>query len=177
MRSTTFIVLLGLVALVAMTANYGLSPRSVSAASVADVDTGGRHTCALVEIPGSTPDYGVKCWGDNAHGQLGDGTQVDRTGPVKVCAVAPCSSNAARVLSGVAAVSAGGGPGEDQGGHTCVLTNTGGVKCWGLNDHGQIGDGSDDDRTAPVDVVGLSSGVPLSPRVDFIAARSPPAAA
>ena len=39
---------------------------------------GGAHTC------GVTPNGSIYCWGANASGQLGDGTQTDRAAPVRV---------------------------------------------------------------------------------------------
>src|SRR5262249_54866534 len=136
---------------------------------------------------------GVKCWGDNQGGDLGDGTTVERLRPVDVSGL----------TSGVVAIAAGefhtcalstaggvkwwgvhqggdlgGGPPVDRqravdvsglprgvvaiaarGSPTRALTTAGGVKCWGANDGGEVGDGTTVDRYRPVDVSGLTSGV------------------
>jgi len=64
------------------------------------------------------------------------------------------------LTSGVSAIAAGDS-------HTCALTTTGGVKCWGDNFYGQLGDGLGvGRRTTPVDVVwlGLQLYLPLVSR-------------
>jgi alpha-tubulin suppressor-like RCC1 family protein len=103
---------------------------------VATIAAGTWHTCALLD------SGGVKCWGRNTFGQLGDGTTTDRLMPVDVFGLE----------SGVTAIAAG-----EQ--HTCALTTAGGIKCWGSNFDHQLGDGTVVDRYTPVDVVGLGSGV------------------
>jgi alpha-tubulin suppressor-like RCC1 family protein len=95
------------------------------------------HTsCALLA------SGGVKCWGYNDHGAVGDGTSTTRLSPRWVSGMS----------TGVAAISGGVY-------HFCAVTTLGAAKCWGLNDQGQIGDGSVSRRYAPADVTGLSSGI------------------
>ncbi len=103
-------------------------------AQVVALAAGLEHTCALVQ------GGGVKCWGHNGlFGLLGDGSGTDPDTLVDVTGLG----------SGVAAIGAGMY-------HTCALMLNGGVKCWGGNFEGQLGDGSTDYRTTPVDVPGLS---------------------
>ncbi len=99
------------------------------------VATGDYHTCAILS-------GAVKCWGANDKGQLGNGLSLDSATPVALPSLS----------SGVVALALGGE-------HSCALTSAGGVKCWGRNDHGQVGDGSNVDRSSPVDVFELTSGV------------------
>ncbi|NJN84136.1 MAG: hypothetical protein HC802_18910 [Caldilineaceae bacterium] len=37
--------------------------------------------------------------------------------------------------------------------HSWVILDTGAVQCWGVNEFGQLGDGSKVDRIAPVEVI------------------------
>jgi alpha-tubulin suppressor-like RCC1 family protein len=104
--------------------------------SVTALAAGGGHTCAL------TSGGGVKCWGENSGGQLGNGTTARSSSPVEVTGLS----------SGVTAIAAGVG-------HTCALTSGGGVKCWGHNTSGQLGDGKRTDSSTPVAVANLASDV------------------
>jgi alpha-tubulin suppressor-like RCC1 family protein len=101
---------------------------------VKQVSAGSRHTCSL------TVAESVKCWGNNRDYQLGDGTNMDRVTPVDVVGL----------TSGMRAIAAGES-------HTCAVTITGNVTCWGDNHEGQLGNGTREGRnTPPVDVVGIS---------------------
>lgn len=80
-------------------------------------------------------------WGRNPNGELGDGTQTDRTTPVQVVG-----------LSNVVAVSSGGG-------HSVALKSDGSVWTWGNNSYGQLGVGnfSSQPQLTPVQVSSIGA--------------------
>jgi hypothetical protein len=113
---------------------------------VAAVATAGDHSCAR------TAKGSVLCWGINDHGQLGDGTKRDRALPVSVLGL-----ERGVVGIGVGFLS------------SCAVTLAGGVRCWGDNSAGQLGDGTEVERRRPATVVGFGLRVTIatgSVRVD-----------
>jgi alpha-tubulin suppressor-like RCC1 family protein len=98
------------------------------------IAAGGTHTLALKE------DGTVWSWGTNTYGELGDGTNVQKTSPVQVS-----------TLTGVVAIAAGGY-------HSLALTSTGTVWAWGRNGNGQVGDAtSGNNKWSPVQVASLAN--------------------
>jgi len=95
------------------------------------VSAGFGHACALAE------GGGVLCWGANEHGQLGDGTVVDRSRPAAVALPAAATALAAGFF------------------HSCAVA-AGEVWCWGDNATGELGDGTTTTSARPVKVSGLT---------------------
>ena len=126
------------------TAQYGavvggsiLIPTGTLYASV--IAAGANHSCAVAD------DSRVHCWGNNESLQMGftppDSGVFGLTG-----------AGVRRVPTGlestdVVSLAAGGD-------HTCALSRTGGIKCWGRNDSGQLGRAAGEPLTA-ADVEGL----------------------
>ena len=109
------------------------------APATATVAAGGTHSCTLIAGGGAT------CTGNNASGQLGDGTTNNSNSPVYVTG-----------LTGATALAAGAN-------HTCSLGSGGTVSCWGQNAFGQIGTGSTGGPvTTPTAVAGISGATAIA---------------
>ena len=110
------------------------SPAQVpNLANVADVGAGEQHTCVR------KADRTVACWGDNAQGQLGDGTKTARSAPAAVIGL---GTDVVELAVGRF--------------FACARHATGKVSCWGGNGSGQVGDGTTVDATHPMALAGLS---------------------
>jgi len=92
----------------------------------------GSNTCAI--------DVGedLWCWGDNSHGQVGDGTTTPRPGPVRVLPEGRTAGD-----SRWTEIS----PGD---GFTCGTRSDDSLWCWGANEDGAVGDGTETDQYRPV---------------------------
>ncbi len=90
------------------------------------VSVGLYHACAV------NNDRTLWCWGLNTYGELGDGTSADRLSPVKEV---NGSTTWDTVSTGLY--------------HTCARKKNGQVWCFGLNNHGQLGDGTSADKKIP----------------------------
>jgi alpha-tubulin suppressor-like RCC1 family protein len=104
---------------------------------VTAITSGLYHSCAI------TSTGAAQCWGYNPSGQLGNAnTGTNATTPVQVSGL----------TSGVATIDAGAD-------HTCAVTTTGSPRCWGLNNAGQLGNGTTTSSNVPVTIPTLNSGV------------------
>ncbi len=99
----------------------------------------GEHACVL------TAASGVACWGRNDEGQLGNGSAGAAFSSGTPVPVTGLSSGVVAVVTGY--------------NHACALTTGGAVKCWGLNDEGQLGSNTGTNSALPIDV---SLGAPVA---------------
>ncbi|NBX47349.1 MAG: hypothetical protein EBT22_09215 [Chloroflexi bacterium] len=106
------------------------------AGAFVSIAQGVAYTCGL-----TSTDIAY-CWGYNASGQLGDGSNTDRLTPTLVAV------SGGLTFTTIAAGSA----------HTCGLTSTRTAYCWGNGPFGQLGDGSNSNRLTPT-LVAVSGGL------------------
>jgi alpha-tubulin suppressor-like RCC1 family protein len=99
------------------------------AADYVDVSVGAAFSCALNE------SGAIICWGANNTGQLGDGSTNTSTTPKPV----------ADMAMDFVALDAGTN-------HACAIRMGGELACWGTNNRGQVGDGSNENRLVPTAV-------------------------
>jgi len=92
-------------------------------APVRSVALGRRHTCALLA------SGAVRCWGHGGDGALGAGNLTNR----------PSAAGAVDVMLGAKIEQLVAGDV-----HTCALTDTGAVICWGSGQSGRLGYGDED---------------------------------
>jgi alpha-tubulin suppressor-like RCC1 family protein len=92
----------------------------------------GSHSCALLET------FTVKCWGKNYNGELGYGDTSSRGDNINEMGdflpTVGLGTNHFAI-----ALSAGGG-------QTCAILDDSEIKCWGLNNYGQLGQNDFDSR-------------------------------
>ena len=106
---------------------------------VLDIQIGLHHTCALVSSSSSGDSGNLYCWGRNDYGQLGDGTRTNRTYAVEA-------------LGNVTSMTVGPY-------HTCAVRESQAINglseiyCWGRNESGQLGDGTDTDYRSDISIV------------------------
>lgn len=101
----------------------GIRFRSVSAGV-------GEHTCGIAQ------DGTAFCWGRNDQGQLGIGTRLNSTSPVRVLGDAHFSSITVGAF------------------HSCAVRDEGTAWCWGYNINGALGSGNTSQSSVPVEVSG-----------------------
>ena len=109
---------------------HDAGPRPDPGPRIQHLSAGWRHTCAV--FAGQ-----VWCWGFNGSGQLGDGTYLDRSEPVRV----PALEHVVEVSAGLQ--------------HSCARDTSGAMYCWGNNTIAQLGDGTFETRATPRRVSGL----------------------
>jgi alpha-tubulin suppressor-like RCC1 family protein len=96
-------------------------------APVSTVSAGTHHTCGLTSFGDAY------CWGSNNYGGLGDGTLTERITPTPV--TGPPDRRYSAIDAGFE--------------NTCAIGTEGATYCWGNNDYGALGDGTQTHRTTP----------------------------
>lgn len=112
---------------------------------VTAVGAGYGTTCALLE------DGKIRCWGGNMDGQLGQGHTWNIGDDEVPSSIPAVNFGGTTVVTQIAV----------NGGHICALLSVGNARCWGRNDHGQLGYGNTEsigDDDVPLTVGTIQAG-------------------
>ena len=90
------------------------------------ISAGYQHTCVMLD------NESVNCWGNGLYGQLGRGENKTEKRPKSDPIDLGSGRNAKAIVTGNS--------------HTCVMLDNSSIKCWGLNDSGQLGLGDTNKR-------------------------------
>jgi hypothetical protein len=109
------------------------TPTAASGPAATAISLGAEHGCAVLS------NGMVGCWGGNGAGQLGDGAAgTDAPSPIGPINI-PNGQTVTKLAAGTY--------------HTCAITTSGQLVCWGLNSVGQLG--------APVGTFGAPTALTL----------------
>ena len=122
-----------------------------SGRTATSITTGTGYTCVLLD------DDSVKCWGRADYGQLGAGKTEEYNEPDASPIALGTGITATAIASGYF--------------HTCAILDNSSIKCWGLNDSGQLGIGDTSNFGDGVNGLGSNEIVDL-PTVDLGAGRT-----
>ena len=102
--------------------------------TIISINLGDMHSSALTSIGR------VFTWGDNNMRQLGDGTYIDSSTPVEIT-----SQFSLNIEETIKSVSLGRY-------HSSSITSEGRIFTWGFNMKGQLGDGTTENSSTPIDI-------------------------
>lgn len=131
-----------LAVLTAFTALLVLESSSLAngGAAAPKIATGGAHTCALAD------NGSVKCWGENAYGQLGNGGTTASPTPARALRLSAANNGGETpkpaTLEKASTVAASATA-------TCVISADSSIWCWGSNAYGELGLGAADANPHP----------------------------
>ncbi len=118
-----------------ITSGNSLSPVAVSGPMYTNVTAIGNssvssHMCAIASGQ-------VYCWGQGSSGQLGNNTTTSSSYPTPV-STSSGLTGATQVAMGID--------------HSCAISSSGHVFCWGANENGQLGNGTTANSPVPVPI-------------------------
>ncbi len=98
-----------------------------------DIDSGALHSCGLKNDPFNISSKTLWCGGINNFGQLGTGSTANQSAPVQIKGPSASLENWRYVSTGHF--------------HSCAITDTDSLYCWGKNSHGQLATDNDSNNS------------------------------